>query len=163
MFEVAHLADGGITILKDQPDLAGRKFDMGILSFLGHQLAGGSCASNNLPPFSHLQLDIVNQCAGRDISKGQGVAGFDIRCRTGNHLLAHLELRRGEDVSLLPVGIVKQGNPSRSIRIVFDGGDFRRDLPFVSFEINHSIFSFVTSSPMPCGDSSIAVSSSRPF
>ena len=70
MFEIAHLADGGIAILKDQPDFAGGEFDMGIFSFFRHQLAIGSCAPNNLPPLSHLQFDIMNQGSSRNISEG---------------------------------------------------------------------------------------------
>jgi hypothetical protein len=67
-------------------------------------------------------------------------------------------LRRGKDIPLLAVGIVKQGNPSRSIWIVFDGGDLRRDLPFVPFEVNQSIFSFMPSSSVPGGNPSVTVS-----
>ena len=159
MFKIAHLANGGITILEDQSDFTRGKFDMGIFPFLRHQLAIGSCAPDDLATFSHFQLDIVNQCTCRDISEGQGIARFNIRRRACDHLLPNLQLRRGEDISLLPIDIMKQGNPGRPIRIVFDGGHLRRDLPFISFEVNHSIFSFVTSSPMPSGDSSIKVSS----
>ena len=70
MFEVAYLANGGITLLKDQPDFTRGELDMGILSFLRHQLAGASGAPNDLTPFSDFQLDIVNQCAGWNISEG---------------------------------------------------------------------------------------------
>jgi hypothetical protein len=72
-------------------------------------------------------------------------------------------LRRGEDISLFAIVIMKQGDPGRSIGIVFDRGDFSRDLPFVSLEIDDAILSFVTPSPMPGGDPSITVSSPRPF
>ena len=163
MFEVAHLANGGVTILKNQPDFTRGKFDMGIFSFLRHQLAGGSCAPNDLATLSHFQLNIVNQRACRDISEGQGIARFNIRYRACDHLLPDLKLRRGEDISLLPIGIMKQGNPGRSVWIVFYGGYFRRDLPFISFEVNQSIFSFVAPSPMPSGNSSVSVSSSCLF
>ena len=106
MFEVAHLANGGVTILKDQPDFARGEFDMGIFSFLRHQLAGGSCAPNDLTTLSHFHLDIVNQCARRDISKGQGIARFNIRCWACDHLPPNLQLRRGEDISFLPIGVM---------------------------------------------------------
>jgi hypothetical protein len=112
MFEVAHLANGGITLLKDQPDFTRGELDMGILSFLRHQLAGASGAPNDLTPFSDFQLDIMNQCAGRNISEGQGIAGSNIRRWACDHLLPNPQLRRGKDISFLPIGIVKQGNPS---------------------------------------------------
>jgi hypothetical protein len=44
---------------------------------------------------------------------------------------------------------VKQGDPSRSVRIVFNGSHLGRDLSFVPPEINESISSFMASSPMP--------------
>lgn len=106
MFEVADLADGGITILKNQPDFARGEFNMGILSFLCHQLAGSSCAPDNLTSLSHFQLDIVNQCACWDISQGQGIAGLNICGRACDHLLTHMKLRRGEDIPLFAIIIV---------------------------------------------------------
>jgi hypothetical protein len=112
MFEVAHLANGGITILKDQPDFTRGEFDMGVFSFLRHQLARGPCAPNDLAALSHFQLDIVNQRTCRDISEGQGIARFNIRRLAGDHLLSNPQLRRGEDISFFPISIVKQGNPS---------------------------------------------------
>ncbi len=163
MFKIADLANGGIAILKDQPDFTRGKFDMGVLSFLRHQLAGGSRAPNDLSPFSHFQLDVVNERAGRNIAEGQGIPGPDIRCRACHHLLPNPQLRGGEDIPLLPVAIVKQSNPGGSVRIVFDGGDLRRDLPFVPFEVNHAIFSLVPSPPVPGGNPSVTVSPSRPF
>ena len=87
MLKIAHLAYGRIAILKDQPDFTRREFDMGVFSFLRHQLAGGSRAPNDLPSLSHLQLDIVDECAGRNIAEGQGIAGSNIRCRACDHLL----------------------------------------------------------------------------
>src|SRR5512139_824549 len=70
MFEITHLANSRVTILEDQPDFTRGEFDVGIFSFLRHQLASPSCTPDDLTALSHLQLDIVNQCAGRDISKG---------------------------------------------------------------------------------------------
>ncbi len=112
MLKIGHLADGGIAILKDQPDFARGKFDVGILSFLRHQLAGGSRAPNDLAPFSHFEFDVVNECAGRNIAERKGIAGPNIRCRACDHLLPDPQLRRGKNISFLSVGIVKQGNPS---------------------------------------------------
>ena len=161
MLEIAHLTDGGITILEDQPDFTGRKLDMGIFPFFRHQLTISSCAPDDLATLSHFQLDIMNQRASGNIAQGKGIAGFDIGRRASDHLIPRSKLGGGKDISLLPIGIVKQGNPRRSVRIIFNGSHLGRDLPFVPLEVNQPISSLVASSPVPGGDSSVAVSPPR--
>ena len=90
MFKVAHLTDGGITILEDQPNLARRKLDMGIFPFLRHQLTIGSCAPDDLATLSDFQFDVMNQRASGNISEGKGIARFDIGCRACDHLISNL-------------------------------------------------------------------------
>jgi len=68
MLKVADLTDGGITILEDQSDFTGREFDMGIFPLLCHQLTIASGAADDLAALSHLQLDIMNQRACRNIA-----------------------------------------------------------------------------------------------
>jgi hypothetical protein len=55
---------------------------------------------------------------------------------------------------------VKQGNPGRSVRVIFNGSHSGWNLPFVPLKVNESISSFMTSSPVPRCDSSVAVSPS---
>ena len=84
MLEVAHLADGGITILENQPNFTRGKLDMGIFTFLGDQLSIGARSTGKLATLAQFQFDIMNQRARRDITKGKGVAGFDVSCWTGD-------------------------------------------------------------------------------
>jgi hypothetical protein len=79
MLKIAHLADGGIAILEDQSDFPRWEFDMSILPLFCHQLATGSCTSNDLTPLPYFQFDIMNQRARRDISEGKGIPRFNIR------------------------------------------------------------------------------------
>ena len=68
MLKVADLTDGGITILEDQSNLTGGKFDMGLFPFLCHQLTRASGAADDLATLSYLQLDIMNQNACRNVA-----------------------------------------------------------------------------------------------
>ena len=94
MFKIAHLADRGIAILKDQSDFTRGKFNMGIFSFFRHQLAIGSCAPDDLSAFSHLQLDIMDQRTRRDISEWKGITRFDIGRGARDHPVPHAQLER---------------------------------------------------------------------
>ena len=48
MIQIADLSYRSITIQMNQPDLPGRKLDMGILSLFGHELSGRSGAADDL-------------------------------------------------------------------------------------------------------------------
>jgi hypothetical protein len=161
MFNIAHLTDGGITILEDEPHLTGREFNVGVLTFLGHQLTGRPCAPNNLAALSHFQFDIVNQCACGDVTERESVARFNVCGWTCDHRVSHLEFVRSKDVTSLAVRIVKEGDPTRAVWIILNGGHLGLDLSFVPLEIDDSILPLVTSPSMPSGDSSVSVSSPR--
>ncbi len=67
MFEVAHLPDGGITILKDESHLTRGEFKMGIFPFLCHQLTRRPSTPDDLTSLSNFQLNIVNLCSRGNI------------------------------------------------------------------------------------------------
>src|SRR3989337_1620434 len=98
VFDIAHLTDGSITILEDQPNLPRRKLNMGISSLFRHQLSIGSRAAYDLTPFSSFQLDVMNQRSSRNISQRKSIARLNIGCRACHHLIGHFELRRCKDI-----------------------------------------------------------------
>jgi hypothetical protein len=75
-------------------------------------------------------------------------------------LFPYPKLGRCKDVSFLSIGIVKQSDPGRSVRVILNGSHSGRNLPFVSLEVNESISSLMPPSFVPRGDPPIAVSSS---
>jgi len=74
MLQIADLPHSGIAILKNEPNFSGRKLHMGILSFLGHQLARSSCTSDDLATLP-ISIDIVDRRTSGDIPERKGVAG----------------------------------------------------------------------------------------
>ena len=107
MLKVAHLTDGGITILEDQPNLTRRELDMGIFPLLRHQLAIGTCAPHDLTTLSYLQFDIVNQRPCWDVSERKGIARFDVSSRARDHFISHFKLIRSKDITFLTILVVK--------------------------------------------------------
>src|SRR5512136_789913 len=111
MLQIADLPHSGITILKNKPNFSGRKFHMGILPFIGYQLARSYCASDDLATPPQFKLDIVDQRTSGDIPERKGVAGFNVSPRTSDHLISHLQLVGCKNIALLPIRVMEESNP----------------------------------------------------
>jgi len=74
-------------------------------------------------------------------------------------LIPYLKLGRCKDISFLSIGIVKQSDPGRSVRVILNGSHSGWNLPFVPLKVNESISSLMPPSFVPRGDPPIAVSS----
>src|SRR3954451_6998012 len=123
---VAHLADGGAAAHVDVADLAGRHPQLGERTLLGHQLHAGTGRPGDLGATARPQLDRVHRGADRDVAQRQGVARLDVGARPVLHLVALVEVARGQDVALLAVGVVQQRDPSGPVRVVLDVRDLGR-------------------------------------
>jgi hypothetical protein len=75
----------------------------------------------------------------RDIFQGKGVARFDICVGTGNHLIAYLESIRSEDISFFSIGVMEQGDPGRTIGVVFNGENFGGNFLLVPLKVDDPI------------------------
>jgi hypothetical protein len=102
----------------------------------------------------------MNQRSCGNIPQGKSIARLDIGRWARDHPISHVNFGGGQDVSLLTVRIVEQGDPCRSIGIIFDGSHFRGNLSLVPFEVDDSILPFMTSPSMPSRDPSVTVPSS---
>src|SRR5205085_11824705 len=86
-----------------------------------------------------------------------GMSGDDVSFRPGNYRLADLQAERRDNVTLLTIGIMQQGNVGRAVRIVFDGGDFGRNARLVALEIDDAILALVAAAAPPHGNVAVAV------
>jgi len=62
----------------------------------------------------------VDRGAERDAPERQRVARDDVRRRAGDDLGADLEAVRREDVALLAIRVVQEGDPRGAVRVVLD-------------------------------------------
>src|SRR6266536_2112867 len=129
---VADLAHGGPAGRVDPPDLPGGHPQLGEAALLGQQLNPGARGPRDLRPAARAQLDGVHHGAGGDEAQRQRVALLVVRPGAVLHPVARVQALRAEDVPLLAVGVVQQGDPGRAVRVVFDVRDLGRHAVLVS-------------------------------
>src|SRR5690348_4289367 len=160
VIEIAHLAHRRDALEMDGPLFAGRQAHDSVIAFLRHQLRRRACAADDLPAAPFVQLDVVDDGAGRDIAQGQRVAHADIGLRAAHHTVAHLQAIRREDVALFAVNIVQQRDTRRAVRIILNREDLRRNAEFVALEINDAIAPLHPTATMPGRDVTLVVAAS---
>src|SRR5690606_16951589 len=110
---VAERADGGPAVQQDHPHLARRHADLGELALLGHQLAPGAGGADHLRAPPRLQLHVVDQGAQRDRAQGQRIARLRVDVLAREDAVADLQALGPEDVALLAVHILDEGDAGR--------------------------------------------------
>ena len=91
-----------------------------------------------LAPSPHLHLDVMYQGARGDLLHGQGIARFDLGIGARFYAIVHLKLVGGEYIALIPIGIEDEGDTSRAIGVVFNGGHAARDAQLIALEVQHA-------------------------
>ena len=85
--DVPDLADRGPAFHEDLPDLSGRKPNLGIARFLGHQLAVSAGRADQLPSPADLKFHIVDQGSQRNVLQRNSIPGLDIRLFAADDLI----------------------------------------------------------------------------
>src|SRR6266545_279384 len=155
---VTHDADRRPARRLDQPGLARRQANRGVPALLGHQLHAGPRRASHAGASSRLELQGVQRRPDRDVPKGQGVSGTNVRPLAGDHGVADLETLRRKDVALLAVEIVQQGDPSRPVGVVLDVRHLGRDTVLVSPEVDDPVPALVAAALVPGRHSPVGVS-----
>src|SRR5215813_8848152 len=120
MVEIAHLPDGRHTADMDQALLARGQAYLRIVSGLSHKLRRTTCATHHLAAAARVELDVVQGGARWNVAERQCVAHADLRLRATHHQIPNLEAVWCQDVALLAIHIVQEGNTRRTVGIVLD-------------------------------------------
>src|SRR6266508_1749951 len=123
-----HLAD----LPRGQPERGQR-------AVLGHQLGPGTGRAGQLGAAARAELDVVHHRADRDVPQRQGVARLDVGALARLHRVADLEAGGRDDVALLAVGVVEQGDTSGPVRVVLDPGHLGRHPVLVPAEVDDAV------------------------
>ena len=161
MISIADLANGRIATHRNPTDFAGRQFQQTDSAVTRYQLGASTGSATHLRSLARPQFDTVNHRARGYLFDGQGVAHHDVGIGTGYNCLAHFQSHRGQDVALLAIDIVQQGNVRRAVGIVLDSRHFRRHADLVPLEIDHPVSLLVAAAPKPDGDPALVVASAR--
>src|SRR6266508_1584396 len=141
-----HLAD----LPRGQPERGQR-------AVLGHQLGPGTGRAGQLGAAARAELDVVHHRADRDVPQRQGVARLDVGALARLHRVADLEAGGRDDVALLAVGVVEQGDTSGPVRVVLDPGHLGRHPVLVPAEVDDAVALLVAAALVARGDPPVDV------
>src|SRR5687767_2459531 len=141
---VADGAHGPPAVDRDAAHLGRGEPEGGEVAFLGHQLNAHAGPPGDLAAGAGLELHVVDDGTDRDVAQGQGVARSDLGSLARHQHVAHRQPGGAQDVALLAVGIVQQGDPGVAVRVVLDAGDLGRDPVLRPLEVDDAVLLFVT-------------------
>ena len=136
---VADLADGGPAVDQHAAHLGGRHAQGGELALLGDQLHGDAGRAGHLAALAGAQLDVVHGGTDGDVAQRQGVARLDVGALAARHVVADVQALRGQDVGLLAVGVVQQGDAAGAVGVVLDGGDLGGHAVLDALEVDDAV------------------------
>src|ERR1039458_1819030 len=136
---VADLAHGGEAADVDPPDLPGGHPHGGEVALLGDQLGRDAGAAHQLAAPAGEHLEVVDGRAERDVGERQGVAGLDLGADTGADDGPDGQPQGGEDVPLLAVGVVQEGDPGAPVGVVLDRRDPGDHVVLGAPEVDHPV------------------------
>src|SRR4051794_17015303 len=161
VIDVGHLADGGLAVLMDHADLAGRHTDLRVRAVLRHQRRTGSGRANELSALALPHLDVVDHRAERDVPERHRVARLDVRVAARDDLVADEETVGREDVRLLAVCVVEEGDARGAVGIVLDRRDRRRHADLRAAPVDEAVALLVSTTAEAARDAPVRVAAAR--
>ena len=166
----AGLADGHVLVLGvgERPDrrpalgahhahLRGGKAKRDHAAVLGDDLDRGAGGAAHAATLAGLELDVVDDGAGRDRAELHRVAGADVRSGARGDDVADLHARRGEHVGLRAVGVVQQRDVGGPVRVVLDGRDLGGNAVLGPLEVDLAVPALGAAAAMARGDATVGV------
>src|ERR1019366_8565934 len=157
VLKVADLTDRGVAVHAHAPELARGHAKKRVRALLRHELRPSSGRARHLPAAARFELDVVHDCAERNRLERKRIPDHDVDRGSGDDRLADRETGGRHDVALLAVGVREEGDARRSVRVVLDRGDLRRNVVLVALEVDVAIALLVSAAPPPGREVAAAV------
>src|SRR5215469_1994689 len=161
MIQISELPDGRHAIHRKLPSLTRRQLHQSDLAFLAQKLRRAARGPHELSAFSGRKLQIMDHRPRRNMPDRQRVSRQNVRSLAVLHRHTHFQPHRMQNVTLLPVGIVQQRNARRTVRVVFNRGNLRRDARLVATIVDHSILLLMPAASVPNRDFAVRVPPAR--
>src|SRR5207247_2046123 len=155
--DVAHLPDGGATRQQHPAHLAGRQPERRVARVLRDELDARSGGARHLAALAGLQLDVVDERAGRDVLERQGVARLDVGVGARLHDRPDAQAGRRQDVALEAVRVMEERDAGRAVRVVLDRRDLRGHSVLGALEVDHAVTALVAAALVARRDASVVV------
>ena len=139
VLSVADLTDGGTAGEKHATHLAGGHAQDGILALLAHQLDGRTGGTGDCGALAGLELDSVDNGTHGDVGELQAVARLNVSTSAAHDDVANLQAFGLEDVGLLAVSVVDEGDTSTAVRIVLDRSNLGGHAVVVALEVDDTM------------------------
>src|SRR6185312_10667416 len=133
---VADDADGRAALGADHPHLTRGQAQRRHVAVAGHQLRGGTRRTRHLTAPTGLQLDVVDDRADRHTSELEAVPDRDFRALARGDRHPDGQPLRREDVALLAVDVVQQGDVGGAVGVVLDRRDLRGHAVLATLEVD---------------------------
>ena len=157
---VAHGTQGGVALAVDTAQFAAGQAHDHVVAFLALHLHAGAGAAGQLRALAGHEFQRVDHGAHRHEAQRQGVAQAGFGLGTGVHGGAHGQALGGQDVALLAVGVVQQGDAGAAVGIVLDGGDLGGHARLVTaLEVDDAVQTLVPAADEAAGDAATVVAS----
>ena len=99
----------------------------------------------------------MDETADRNKAQREGIANLALRLGTAHHRGTYLQALGGHDVAFLTIGVLQQGEPSGTDRIIFDGRHLGRYSQLVALEINETNLLLMSTADRAGGDPPVTV------
>ena len=163
MIHVADLADGGHAAGGHVAQLSGGEADQGVFALFGHQLGGVAGGAHQLGALAGVELDVVDDGAVGDVLQGQSIARLDVGVGAGDHLVADFQADRGQDVALVAVDELDEGDVGGAVGIVLQGLDGPLHAEVVALKVDDAVLSSLLPAAVADGDAAVAVAARMVF
>src|SRR6188768_3688841 len=157
---VGHLTHRSAALEMHFAYLAGRQFDLRVLTVFGHEDGRDTSRAHQLSTFAHAELDVVDGGAAGDGPQRQAVAGTDVGFGAGDHLVTLGQAVGSQDVRLLAVCVVQKSEARGAVGIVLDLGNNSGNTDLVALEIDQTVAALVSTPAEARGDAPLVVTTS---
>ena len=145
---VADRTDGSAAVAQNLADFARGQTQNRVAAFGTQDLCGNTSGTCQLAALARLQFNVVNESTFRDVAQLHRVADLDVDRFAGNDGLSDLHSLRSQDIALFTVCIIQQRDVGGTVRIVLDRRDLRRDVVFITLEVDHAVLTLVSAALM---------------
>src|SRR5579871_6450366 len=158
---VRHCTDGGAATAVHQALLARVQAQDDVILVAADELGIGARGPRELAALPDLGLDVVDDGADRHVAERHDIARLHVDIVAGDDGVAHRQTLRREDIGLLAVLILDQGDEAGAVRIIFQPLDGCGHIDLLALEVNDAERLLVAAAAETHGDAAGIVAAAR--
>ncbi len=158
---VGHDTDGSAAADENHTGLAGGQTQDCVVAFAGCELCGSTGAAGHSGTLAGTELDVVYKGTNGDFTQGKAVADLGSDAAAGGDNLSYLDAVGSDDIPLLAVLILDEGDAGAAVRIILDGQNGCGALILVAEEVDDTVHPLVAAADVANGHLAGVVAATR--